>query len=353
MLDLLGWRSIFMVVLFVEMLAFVLGAVFLSNSSNPLAKGVDWAGASVFTLALAALTYGLLAAPSAGWLSVSVLGAITAAVVMLLIFIAIERSAAHPMLELDLFQYRKFLGVQALATAPAYSFIVLLIVLPIRFVGIERMGVSTSAATMSALSLPLLVLPLFVGSVARFVRPALLCAGGLVIAAGGILWLSFIPVGASSVSFAVPLLLVGCGISLPWGLMDGLAVSVVPKERAGMAIGIFGTTRVAGEGIALAVAGALLASFVTMQLSGVPLTNREIVAASERLATGDFLSATKLLPSVSQDAILVAYGKGFQALLWVLFGMTLLTAAVVFFLLGQAGKEHPTGANLPKTDSPG
>jgi hypothetical protein len=52
--------------------------------------------------------------------------------------------------------------------------------------------------------------------------------------------------------------LIGVGVSLPWGLMDGLAVSVVPKERAGMATGIFNTTRVAGEGIALAIVTALL-----------------------------------------------------------------------------------------------
>jgi len=37
------------------------------------------------------------------------------------------------------------------------------------------------------------------------------------------------------------------------GLMDGLSVTVVPKERAGMASGIFNSTKVAREGVALAV----------------------------------------------------------------------------------------------------
>ena len=46
---------------------------------------------------------------------------------------------------------------------------------------------------------------------------------------------------------AIPMLLIGIGNGLPWGLMDALSVSVVPKERAGMAAGIFTTMRVAGK----------------------------------------------------------------------------------------------------------
>lgn len=48
-------------------------------------------------------------------------------------------------------------------------------------------------------------------------------------------------------SMAIPMLLIGIGNGLPWGLMDALSVSVVPKERAGMAAGIFTTMRVAGK----------------------------------------------------------------------------------------------------------
>ncbi|KAB8185237.1 hypothetical protein FKV24_010725 [Lysobacter maris] len=37
--------------------------------------------------------------------------------------------------------------------------------------------------------------------------------------------------------------------------MDAVSISVVPEERAGMATGIFITTRVTGEAIVLAAAG--------------------------------------------------------------------------------------------------
>ena len=80
--------------------------------------------------------------------------------------------------------------------------------------------------------------------------------GGLLVCAAGLLWLGGCAPGTAFAQMAPPLLLIGLGIGLPWGLMDGLAVSVVPSERAGMATGIFSTVRVAGEGMALALVGA-------------------------------------------------------------------------------------------------
>jgi hypothetical protein len=47
---------------------------------------------------------------------------------------------------------------------------------------------------------------------------------------------------------------------MPTEHLDGLSVSVVPKDRSGMASGIFNTSKVAIEGIALAIVTAALGS---------------------------------------------------------------------------------------------
>ncbi|MCY1552732.1 hypothetical protein D9M68_891480 [compost metagenome] len=135
-----------------------------------------------------------------------------------------------------------------------------------------------------------------------------------------------------------PLLLIGAGIGLPWGLMDGLAVSVVPRERAGMASGIFNTVRVAGEGIALALVGAGLTALVALQLKASSSPSSVAVSqAAQRVATGDLAQALALLPGMDRAALLHAYGAAFATLLCVLAGVTVLTAVVVFaFLRGDA-----------------
>ncbi|MCT7149574.1 MFS transporter, partial [Salmonella enterica subsp. enterica serovar Oranienburg] len=70
------------------------------------------------------------------------------------------------------------------------------------------------------------------------------------------------------------------GTGLPWGLMDGLAISVVPKERAGMAAGIFNTTRVASEGVALAVTLAVLSALVAHHLPQHTALDVSVIAQS-------------------------------------------------------------------------
>ena len=336
MIDAFGWRSIFVLVLALAVPSFLLAARVLRESRDPAAQGLDWAGAISFTAALTLFTYGVLLAPQRGWGSAPVLGLLIGALTLFAVFTLVERRVARPMLDLTLFRYPRFVGVQLLAAAPAYAFVVLLILLPIRFVGIEGMSVLGAGQLMIALSAPLLVLPIAAGLLTRFLSPAVICGMGLLLSACGLFWLSGFAVGAPHGLIIAPMIMIGTGISLPWGLMDGLAVSVVPKERAGMATGIFSTTRVAGEGVALAVVSAVLSALTASHLPNGS------AAAAQRLATGDLAGAALALPNLGRTVLTQGYSAGFETLL-LLTGITVLTAVVVFLSLGR-------GAHAPETD---
>jgi hypothetical protein len=267
---------------------------------------------------------------------------LTVAVLFLAAFVVIERRVRRPMLDLTLFRYPRFVGVQLLAAAPAYAFVVLLVLLPIRFIGIEGMTEVQAGQMMICLSGPLLVLPMLAGLLARSVAPATICGIGLLIAAVGLVWLSQVPADGAVV--IAPLLTIGIGISLPWGLMDGLAVSVVPKERAGMAVGIFNTTRIASEGVALAIVSAALSGFTATRLAarGVTLNATE---AAQLLVTGNLGAAMKSLPQTDNAMLVHAYETAFDTLLMVLATITVLTAIVVFLGLRRGpASEHETPA---------
>ena len=94
------------------------------------------------------------------------------------------------------------------------------------------------------------------------------------------------------------MLLIGAGAGPPWGLMDGLAMSVAPPERAGMAAGIFSTTRVAGEGIALASVNALLAGLIRHRMEAIDGVS-QVAASAQYLAAGDLAGALALNPHAS------------------------------------------------------
>ncbi len=335
-----GWQAVMLSPGVASLLALCIAAPCMRESRNPHAMGLDLPGALSFTAALSLLTLGVLQAPDSGWGSSWVVGALAGAALMAAAFIAIEQRVAHPMLDLSLLRFPRFVGVQLLAAAPAYGFVVLLVLLPIRFIGLEGRSALEAGGFMFALSGPILVVPTLAASLAHRFSAGAISAVGLLVCAAGLLWLSRCAPGVPLHELTGALLLIGAGIGLPWGLMDGLAVSVVPRERAGMASGIFNTVRVAGEGIALALVGAGLTALVARQLGH----GATVSQAAQRVTTGDMSQALALLPGMDRAGVLQAYGAAFGTLLWVLAGVTVLTALVVFlFLRGEVQVEVQSG----------
>lgn len=337
LLSAVGWRAVTASVIVVALLSLALGWRSMAESRNPDATGLDVPGAASFTCALALLTWGVMQVPAHGWRDLHVLLPLAGALLSLAAFVRVESRSAQPMLDLSLLRHPRFVGVQLLAAAPAYGFVVLLILLPIRFIGVERMSPLVAGQLVFALSLPMLVVPPVVGWLVRWVSAARLCSLGLGICAAGLLWLARCQPGTPILQMAAPLLLIGAGMSLPWGLMDGLAVSVVPVEQAGMAAGIFNTVRVAGEGIALAVVGAALSGWLASGLAHAGDATA-VQAGVQQLLSGNLSAALAAMPGLSVDALLGIYGQAFSTLLQALAAVTALTACVVFAFLRQPGR---------------
>lgn len=343
LIEAFGWRAVFFSGSVIGALVLLFGVPRMHESRDPEATGLDRPGTLTFTAALTLLTFAIVEAPQRGWSDALVLGLFAAALLSLVAFVAIERRVVRPMLDLSLFRYPRFIGAQALPLATALCYVVLLILLPVRFIGIEGRSEIEAGLLMIPLSAPMLVVP-FVGALLTHrLSPALLSGLGLLIAAAGLLWLSRVAPSASSAELALPLLLIGAGSGLPWGLMDDLSVSVVPKERAGMATGIFTTTRVAGEAIALAAAGAWLTALTQVHLAGAaPAAIAD--EAGRVLAAGHLQRTLALLGTAADSAAAVAvYEQAFAAML---HGLALLTALLAFaaFVLLKSRVREPAAA---------
>jgi len=353
MIQALGWQAVFLLITVLAVIATVLGIRYMRESRNPGADGVDWLGAITFTWALTIFTYAILKAPENGWGDSVVISLFLCAFVSFVAFVVIEQRTAHPMLDLTLFRFPRFVGVQLLAAAPAYAYVVLLILLPIRFIGMDGMNEVDAGQLMIALSAPLLVLPIGAGYMTRWLKPSTICGVGLLISACGLYWLSQVPDGSQTIEIAIPLLVIGIGISLPWGLMDGLAISVVPKERAGMATGIFSTTRVAGEGVAVAVVTAILSGLTARNLTGLSANSAsDTTAAAQRLVTGDITKAASLSPGIDHNLLIQSYSAAFSTLLIILTAITVVTAAVVFLSLDRGNTDYETSSPEENLDTP-
>jgi len=345
-----GWRAVFAISAAIGGL--VMLAMRLSNmpeSKDPDATKFDWAGTLAFMLMLVLFTDGLVEATTLGWHDPLPITLVAAAAFMLAAFITIERLQKRPMLDLSLFAYPRFVGVQSLPVAAGFGFIAPLAILPIRFVGAEGMNEAQAGLALLPLCLPMTVVPLLAGYLTRWISPRAICAAGLALSAAGLFALASIPVGGEPAAFTIPLLAIGIGVSLPWGLMDALAVSVVPKERAGMAVGIFGTMRLVSEGSAIAITLALLASLVRAHLPRVALTGD----AASRLAAGKFHEAIELLPGLTMAQVEVSYGDAFHATFVALAAITAVAAVIALMTVPRSHQhENPEIENHREAPSP-
>ncbi|KVC28548.1 MFS transporter [Burkholderia pseudomultivorans] len=344
-----GWRAIFITGAVAGALSLAFGLSRMRESRDPHATGLDWPGTVAFTATLTLFTFGVIDAPARGWTDPLVIVLLAGAALGALAFVAIETRVARPMLDLSLFRIARFVGVQVLPVSTCCCYIVLLVVLPLRFIGIDGFSEIDAGWLMLAISAPMLVVPFVAATLTRRLSAGLISGLGLVVAAAGLVWLDVALRGGAGPAAIAPMLAIGVGAGLPWGLMDGLSVSVVPKSRAGMATGIFSTTRVAGEGIALAIVGAVLAALAHAGLrqalgaAGTTDAADATIRAAARLATGDLAGAAAALPGVGQAVLLASYAHAFDRLLIGLAVVTLLCAVVVFVFLG--GRQPEDGGS--------
>ncbi len=345
-----GWRVVFLSGTVIGVLSLVLTARRMRESLDPNARGLDWPGTLTFTGMLSAFTFGVIEGPEIGWAHPGIVAALLGAAILLGAFIMVETRSARPMLDLSLFRYPRFVGVQLLPVATCSCYVVLLVLLPLRFLGVGGLTEIDAGLRLIALSAPMLVVPVVASHLVRWVSAGVLSGIGLLLAAIGLFWLGRVDPAADGMAVIMPMLVIGVGTGLPWGLMDGLSVSVVPTERAGMATGIFSTTRVAGEGVALAIVNAILAGFAQARLAAMfPQDGAHVGAAAQRLAMGDVRGVAAFLPDLTEADIHASYAVAFRHLSLVLIAVTVFSALVIFALLRRPSPSRP--AQVTGTDA--
>ena len=328
-----GWRSVFLLPALFGAVAVLSGYLRMRESRAPQRHAIDVAGMIAFSLALTLFTAGILQVSEDGWQHPLVLSLLAGAVLAGVWFIRIELRAPQPMLDLTLFRYGRFLGIQLLPVATCCCFVVLLALLPARFIGVDGFSSLTTGLLMLALSTPMLLVPSLAVTLTRWFPAGVLASSGLAIAAAGLFLLSQTGGSDDLPLTLLAMVIIGAGSGLPWGLMDGLSISVVPEERAGMATGIFSTIRVAGEGVALALVTTALTGLLASQLSALHSgENARLLAHT--LANGNLpLAAQQLGVGVAQLQPL--WQQAFHQLLLWLMAITLLCALLVQLSLRQ------------------
>ncbi|WP_346538219.1 MFS transporter [Micromonospora sp. DPT] len=349
-----GWRAVFLSHLVVA--AVVLLAVrVMPESRDPGAATVDTAGTLTFTLSLFLLMLGVVEGPQWGWASPSVIGLLVGAAVLLAAFVLIERRVRRPMLDLSLFRQPRFMALCLVPVALAFGFVCLLVFLPSYFTGVTGASSKLAGALMMLLTLPVLFVPLLVGRlVKRGLSTRAVLSASLLLVGAGCAWLTVIGRDTATLAVAAPMVLVGVGMGVSAGLVDGVAITSVEPERAGMAAGMFNTMRLASEALAIAVMGAVLVSLTQTRVSdGIDRFGGadadEVARIGNSVASGDLDTPAAGVAAAQRpdflDFLADSYTDAFRVMLWILAAVTVLSGVVVHLMLRARSAAPATPAD--------
>jgi EmrB/QacA subfamily drug resistance transporter len=221
------------------------------------AAPLDIAGAVLMTASLVPLVWGLVHGNAAGWTSPPVIAALGAGVVLAWVFIASQRlRPADAMIPARLFESPVLSAGLAVALLLSASLLGTLFFMAQFFQVTRGATPLVAGASMLPWTATLFIVAPIAGSLVRRVGERPLVVGGLVLQAGGMLWLSMLARGdASYAMWVVPLALAGAGISMAMPAAQSAVLGAVEPLDIGKASGLFNTLRQLGG--VLGVAGAV------------------------------------------------------------------------------------------------
>lgn len=260
--DTLSWRVGFFVNLPIGLALILLGARFVEET-EPKPGRFDLFGAVASTLGFGALIWGVVATAERGWADRTVISAIIAGLLVIMLFVRHEARAAQPIMPLRLFADRERVGAYVarflyLAAMVGFFFFTT------QFLqGVDGFSPLQAGLAFLPMTLVNFAVAMMVPRLTETLGNRTLLLVGVAVTAVGMGWLAQADAGASYLTtIALPMVLIGAGQGFCFGPLTASGIAGTRREDAGAASGLVNVSHQMGMsfGLALLVAAAALAS---------------------------------------------------------------------------------------------
>jgi EmrB/QacA subfamily drug resistance transporter len=305
------------------------GALILRELAKPdSVRGYDVLGTSTFVVGLTGLVLGVSRGGLSGWNNTIVIGGLAAAVVLLPLWVLIERHSKAPMLDLEIFRSRLFAAASAAAFINGLARFALMFLFVFYYQGAQGDSPINAGIKLIPLALGMLVASPIAGIYADRHGSRTLAALGMLVSAAGLAAMTTLQVHSPYWQSAIWLAMVGVGSGMFNSPNTAAMMGVVPAHRRGIAAGA--RTLLQNTGAVLSIAFVL--AIIT---SSVPKAT--LFAVFSGLAKG--LSASKLAPFIAN----------MHTALWVLAAISFLGMFVCLMRPRHvhAPEERVSGAPAP------
>ena len=349
-----SWAAIFIAMVPVAAVAAIFVAAAVPTSKDPAAAAVDLPGLVLSSAAMALLVFTIIEAPAYGWGAPRSVAGFAGSAVLLAAFIAAERRAAHPMLDVRLFRNMRFSAASAAVTVSFFTLFgfIFLIAQYFQFVrgysplstGVRLLPVAASVAAGSVAGTQLAVRA----------GTKLIVTTGLVAVAAFYGWVAATTSATLSYGIiAAQMVVYGLGLGLTSAPATESIMGAISRAKAGVGSAVNDSTRLIGGTLGVAVLGSVYASIYGSHLTATmpaALPGR-VAAIAHESAGAAYAAAGKITalghPALGQalhHAATNAFLRGLTVGALVAGGVAALGAvlAALFLPAQPAGPAQPT-----------
>jgi DHA2 family multidrug resistance protein-like MFS transporter len=339
LLEFFWWGSVFLLAIPVMALLLILGPVLLPEFRDPEAGRLDLPSAALSLVAVLAVVYGLKEMAQDG-LEGLPLAAIAAGLVVGAVFVRRQARLADPLIDLRLFRVPAFSASLAIYTLGIlvlfgsflfiYQYLQLVLELSPLMAGVVTLPSFAGFVVGSMLA------PVFV----KRIRPAYVMAGGLALAAIGLLGLTQLTAESGLGDLIGASIVYSLGIAPVFTLTNDLIIGAAPPAKAGAASGVSETGAELGGALSIAILGTLgTAVYRTQVEDSIPAAVPTDEADATRETLGGAVGVSDDLPASVASQVLQAAQEAFTQGLQVVALVSAIIAAlagvgVMLFLRG-------------------
>jgi EmrB/QacA subfamily drug resistance transporter len=324
-----SWRGIFYLNIPFGLAALAI-TLFLTRAKPPprSPERVDFSGAVIAIFGFAGISYGLIAlseATNRHMLSGDALfwgGPIIVGIILLALFVRVERRAEHPMLPLELFRSSMFNSINIITMLLYGAMGGIFVFYPIVLKDAYGLGVNQTGIAFLGFAVPMSLLTVVSGILVRRFGVRLMLVTGSVFSGLAFACMGLLPISGTILGAFLSMTVFGIGMALVVPAMTTAIFNATPEESHGSASGINNAAARAGTLFAIAGYGAIVA-YAYDSVAG-PAARMVGYGAGERLQG----------PALTQYQ--AAMAQSFEALVWTSIVIALIAALVAaFFMSGK------------------
>ena len=349
LVDTVSWRAIFFINIPLAAVTLAITMRHVPESRNEQSAGIDWLGGLLAVTGLGAITYGLTAAVERHWSDPIVLGATLGGMVIMGVFVLLERRSASPMVPLTLFRSRAFSVTNGMTVLLYAALSGAFFFLPFSLIQLHGYSALETGAALLPSTLLMGGLSRWSGGLAdRYgarrplvVGPVIASAGFALLAlpgTGGSYWLTFFPA----------LVVLGLGLAVSVAPLTTTVMGAVARRYSGTASGINNAAaRVAGllavamlGSVAVGVFGAAVETRIAT--ADVPANiRRSIEAEIPRLAAAQVPSeVTGNMRQELERILNESFLRSFRTVMLISAGLALASGLCAGVMLKDDGRER-------------